>query len=90
MPSAPRCFDFLGEFDDFVRVVAAGAGEHGDLALGFFERDLDHAQMLFARERRAFARGAAGHQEVDPGVDLPAHQLPQRCFIQRAVSFETA
>ena len=57
-----------------MRVVAAGAGEHRHLALGLFERDLDDAQMLGARERRALAGGAAGHQEIDARVDLPAHQ----------------
>ena len=66
-------FDFVREFDDFVGVVAAGAGEHGNFALGLFQRDLHHAQMLGASERRALAGGAAGNQEIDAGLDLTAH-----------------
>ncbi len=46
-------------------VVAARAGQHRNFALGFFERDRDHAQMFLAGERGAFAGGAAGHQEID-------------------------
>ena len=49
------------------------------LPFGLFDRDLDHAQMLFARQRRAFARGAAGHQKIDAVLDLPAHQTRAAC-----------
>ena len=38
-------------------------------------------QMLEARERGAFARGAAGHQEIDAGVDLATHQFAQSLFV---------
>src|ERR1019366_3890274 len=65
-------FDLVGEFDDLVGVVASGPGEHGDLALGFFERDLDHAQMLGTRECGAFAGGTAGDKKIDAGRDLTA------------------
>ena len=82
MPSTPMRFQFVREFDHFARVVAARAGEHRHLALGFFERDLDDAQVFGAAQRGAFAGGAAGHQEIDPGVDLPAHQPAQRRFVE--------
>ena len=65
-------FDLVGQFDDFVGVVAAGAGQHGDFAFGFFQRDLHHAQMLGAGERGALAGGAAGDEEIDAGLDLAA------------------
>ncbi len=84
MPSAPSALEFAREFDHFVGVVAARAGEHRDLAVGFFDRDLDHAQMLVAGERRALAGGAAGHQKIDAGLDLPADQRAQRRLIERA------
>ena len=83
-----QVLQFAGELDDFGGVVAAGAGEHGDLALGLFERDLDHAQMFVARERGALAGGAAGHQEVDACRDLAPHQPAQRGFIQRQIGPE--
>ena len=75
-------FELARQFDHFVRVVAAGAGQHRDFALGLFQRDLDHAQMLGARERRALARGAAGNQKIDARVDLAADQSPQRLLHQ--------
>ena len=83
MPSTPRRFDLVRQFDHLAGVVAAGAGQHRNFALGFFERDLDHAQVLGARERGALAGGAAGHQEIDAGVDLPADQRAQRRFVER-------
>src|SRR5262249_54459427 len=48
--------------------------------------DLDDAQVLLMRERGAFARGAAGHQEVHARGDLPARQMAQRGFIERTVA----
>jgi hypothetical protein len=65
MPSAPSFLQFAREFDHFVSVVAAGAGEHRNFAGRFFDRDLDHAQVFFAGERGAFAGGAAGDQKID-------------------------
>src|ERR1700683_4781526 len=41
--------------------------------------------MLGARQRGAFAGGAAGYQEVDPGFELPAHQLAQSLLIKRLI-----
>ena len=59
------------------RVVAAGAGQHERAAVGFLDDDLDDARSLGRRQRRRFAGRAAGHEEVDAGVDLapgqPAH-----------------
>src|SRR5436190_1013876 len=48
------------QLDYFLGIVAAGARQHRDLVLGFFERDLDHAQMLRAGQRGALAGRAAG------------------------------
>ena len=78
----------LRELDHFGGVVAARARQHRHAALGFFERDLDHAQMFLVRERGTFARGSAGHQEVDAFFDLPLHQRAKRVFIERAVLAE--
>ena len=69
-----------------MRVVAAGAGEDGHLALGLFDRDLDDAEVLVAGERRALAGGAAGDQKIDARFDLAAHQPAQSRFVQRAVA----
>ena len=46
----------------------------GTLPLASSMRDRHDAQMLFVRQRGAFARGAARHQEIDSRLDLPAHQ----------------
>ncbi len=78
-------FQFFRELDHFGGVVAARAREHRHLPLGFFERDLDHAKVLEAGQRGAFAGGAAGHQKVDAGLDLPAHQYTQSVFIERKI-----
>jgi hypothetical protein len=75
MPSAPRAS--ISPFDDLAGIVASGAGQHGDFTLGLFQRDLHHSQMFRTGERRAFAGGAAGDQEIDPGLDLAAHQRAQ-------------
>ena len=48
MPSAPKRCNLVGEFDDFVGVVAARAGQHRNFAFRLFEGDLDHAQVLGA------------------------------------------
>ena len=68
-----------------LRVVAAGAGEHRHLAVGFVD----------AGSRRCAARSASvsvglspvvphGHEEVDAGVDLPAAEPPNRRFVELA------
>ena len=83
-----QALQFARQFDDFARVVAARAAQHRHLALGLFDRDLDDAQMLGARERGAFAGGAAGNQEIDSGIDLAADQPAQRLFIERQIAPE--
>ena len=74
------------QFDDLARTVAARASEHRNFAFSLFERDLDDAQMLVARQRGTFARRAAGHQKIDARFDLAADQTPQRGLIERQVS----
>ncbi len=59
-------------FDDVMCVIAAGAGQDGNFALGFFQRDRYDAQMFFLGQRGAFARGAAGHEKINPRFDLAA------------------
>jgi hypothetical protein len=54
------------------------------LPLGFFDRDLDHAQMLFARVSVGLSPVVPqGTRKSMPCFDLAAHQLAQRRFIQR-------
>ena len=83
MPSAPRRSISRAISITVARVVAARAGQHRHFALGLFDRDGHDAQVLFVRQRGAFARRAAGHQKIDPRRDLAAHQPPQRLFIER-------
>src|SRR5208282_3432265 len=71
--------------DDFGGVVAAGAGNDAHPAARLFDRDLDDAVELRVRERRAFARGAAGHEEIDAGVDLALDETAQRLLIEGLV-----
>ncbi len=54
------------------------SGDNGDAPGGDFNGDVDHAQPFFVTERRRFAGGAAGHQKIDAGLDLPRHQIAQR------------
>ena len=77
--------DFVGERDDFGGVVAAGAGEDRDLALGDFEGELNDAEMLGMRERGAFPGGAAGDEEVDARVELALDERAESGFVERAV-----
>jgi hypothetical protein len=80
-----QVLDFLRQFDDLGRVVPAGAGEHGNLALGLFESDLHHTQMFLARKSRTLSGSPARHQEVDSLVYLPPDEKPQDCLIEREV-----
>ena len=84
MPSAPARRHLLRRLDHFVRVVAAGAGEHRNLALRLLDDDLDDAQALGGGERRRLAGRAAGHEKVNAGVDLPPCQPPHARLVQRA------
>src|ERR1019366_8755022 len=61
-------FDLARQLDDLVSVVPAGADQHGDFALGFFQRDLHHAQMVRAAERRALPGGAHGTRKLMPAA----------------------
>ena len=77
---------FFGELDHFRGVVTARAADNGHLALGLFKRDFDDAQMFFARKRRILTSRPTGHQKIDPRVDLPPDEPPQRGLIERALS----
>ena len=59
-----RHSELVGELDDFARVVTARASQHRNAAPGFFDRDLDNAQVFVARESRAFAGGATRDQKI--------------------------
>ena len=74
------------QLDHFPRVVSAGAGQHGHLALGFLDDQLHHAQLVAMRQRRRLARRPARRQKVDASVDLPASQTLDRGLIERAVT----
>ena len=80
--------DLGSEFDHLSGVVAARARQHRHAALGFFERDLHHAQMFLVRERGTFARRSARHQEVDAFFDLPLYQRSKRVLVERPVLAE--
>ena len=71
MPCAPRPLEVRDRVDDLPRVVAAGAGQHHRPALDLVDDQLDDATLLVCGQRRRFARGAAGHQEVNARLDLP-------------------
>ena len=67
-------------------VVAAGAGEDRHAAGRLVGQDLDDAHALGVGQRRALARRAAGHEEVDAGVDLPSAE-PRTRFSSRSPVF---
>jgi hypothetical protein len=71
--------------DNFLRVVPAGAGKNGHLAMRFVDQYLDDPQPLFGRQRRSLARRAAWHEEMDAAVDLTPAQPSNRRFVEIAV-----
>src|SRR6185369_7122589 len=73
----------LGELDNLGSVISASAGEHGNLAFSFLQRDFDHAQVFLMRQGRAFAGGAARNQKIDAGLDLATDQPSQNLFVER-------
>ena len=73
---------------DFLRVVAAGAGENRHLAGRFVHEDLDDADALGEGERRVLARRAVRDEEVDAGVDLPAAEPPDAFLVEIAAPGE--
>ena len=82
-------FEFARALDHFGGVVAAGTGHDGHLAARLFDRDFDHAALLGMRERGAFARGAAGDEEIDSRVDLAPRQAAHGFFVERQDPCET-
>ena len=78
-------FHVARQLDHLARVVAAGAGQHRHAAVGFFDDELDDAQLLAMAQRRRFAGRAARREEVDAGVDLPARQALDRRLVEGAV-----
>src|SRR5271163_633121 len=77
---------FASERDHFGGVVAACAGKDGHASLRQIHGDLYDAQMLFVRERGAFARRAARDEEIYPCVDLALDQRAERGFVERTVA----
>jgi len=57
--------------DHFLRVVAAGAREHGHAAARLCDDELDDLDLFGVGQRWDLARRAARHQEVNAQVDLP-------------------
>ena len=85
MSVGAELLEFVGEGDDFGGVVAAGAGEDRNFALGDFESEFDDAEMFGVGERGAFTGGAAGDEEVDARVDLALDERAEGGFVERAV-----
>ena len=80
---------FLRQLDHFGGVVAARAGQHRNLALGFFERDLDHAQMF----ARASASGLSpvvpqGTRKLMPASIWRCTRRRKRRFVERQILAE--
>jgi predicted protein tyrosine phosphatase len=75
-------------FDDFVRVVAAGAGQHRHASARLAHDQFDDAHLLLVGERRHFPGRAARNQEMDTGVNLPLREPRHTRFIERAVAPE--
>ncbi len=78
----PHVLQFERQFDDFLGVVPACAGHDRNASVRLFECDFDYAQMFGARECRALARGAAGHQKIDSRFDLASDQLAKRLLVE--------
>ena len=85
MPCAPRRGHRLATSRPRPGVVAAGAGQHRDLAARLLERDRDHALLLVLGHGGALAGGAAGHEHVDARLHLAAHQPPQGGLVEGPV-----
>src|SRR5712692_5721975 len=77
--------ELFGQLDHLRRVVPTGAGQDRHTPLGLRQRNLDHPQVLGAREGGVLARGAAGHEEVDSRLDLAPHEAAQRLFVEREI-----
>ncbi len=76
------CSQLLRQLDHFGGIVSARSAQHRNFPLGFLDRNFHHAKMLRARQRRALAGSAAGHQKINPRVDLPPDQPPHRGFVE--------
>ena len=40
------------------------------------------------RQCRSFAGGSAGHEEIDPRLDLPRHKIPKRLLVNGSILME--
>ena len=78
----PQALDFARQLDDFLRVVAAGSGQHRNFAFSFLNRDLDYAEVLRAAHRGILASCAARDKKVNTRIDLAADELAQRGLIE--------
>src|SRR6266481_6829089 len=77
---------FTRQRNDVGGVVSSRTGQNRHASLSQFDGNLNDANVLFVRQRRALARGAAWHEKVDACVNLPFDQRPQRCFVQRTIA----
>ena len=83
-PVGARATHALGEMHDLLRVVAAGARQHGHFARGFVDQNLDAADAFLVAERRILAGRPARAQEVNAGVDLAPPEAPHALFVELA------
>ena len=83
MPSTPMWRSSVASSITSAVLYPPAPREHGHFAFGLLNGDLDHAQMLGARERGALAGGAAGHQKINSSVDLPPDQAAHGGLIER-------
>src|SRR5260370_25389061 len=67
-------------------VITASTRENRHLPLGQSDGDLNDLNVLCVFQRRALARCAAWHGEVDTCVNLPLDQGSQRWFVQRTIA----
>ncbi len=65
-----------------------GARPAGSAARSDLDRDRDHPLALGERKRGRLAGGAAGHDAIDPGPDLPGDEPPQSSLVERSVGRE--
>jgi hypothetical protein len=68
--------------NDLRGVVATGAGEDRNASGRLVGQDLDDPCAFPIGQCGAFTRGAAGHEEVDAGLDLASSKLADAFLVQ--------
>src|SRR5687768_12073253 len=84
MPSTPT-FSRSRQLAHFTGVVPARTRQHRHLAVDLLDHELVDTQLLAVTERRRFASRAARRHEMNPRVELPAHEPLDGCFVERSV-----